>query len=54
LATGKAYPDECEHLTKDKKNDIIYIKLSEILLNYSMKKIDTKTTIEMIMRLINE
>lgn len=54
LATGKVHPDECEHLTKDKKNDIIYIKLSEILLNYSMKKIDTKTTIEMIMRLINE
>lgn len=54
LATGKAAPVESENLTTDKKYDTIYIKLSEILLKYSMKKIDTKTTINMIMELIDE
>ena len=54
LATGKAYPVESEDLTTNKKYDTIYIKLSEMLLNYSMKKCDTKTTIKKIMELMNE
>lgn len=54
LATGKVAPVESENLTTNKKYDTIYIKLSEILLKYSMKKIDTKTTINMIMELIDE
>jgi len=53
LATGKNKPTESKYLTTSKKYDKIYIELSEILLNYSMKKYDTKYTIESIIDIMN-
>ena len=53
LATGKNKPTESKYLTTSKKYDKIYIELSEILLNYSCKKNDTKYTIEKIIDIIN-
>lgn len=53
LATGKVKPTNTKDLTTNKKYDTIYIELSEILLNYSMKKFDTKYTIESIIKLMN-
>lgn len=50
LAQGKKQPDENSYLTNNKKNDTIYIEVSEILLNYSMKKISIKETV---MQLVN-
>lgn len=46
LAQGVASSDL--DLTRDKKDDIINIKLSEILVDYSMKKFPVKETIERI------
>jgi len=46
LAQGIASSDL--DLTRDKKDDIINIKLSEILVDYSMKKFPVKETIERI------
>ena len=53
LATGKNKPTESKYLTTSKKYDKIYIELSEILLNYSCKKNDTKYTIEQIIDIMN-
>jgi ribonuclease HI len=53
LATGKNKPTESKYLTTSKKYDKIYIELSEILLNYSCKKNDTKCTIEKIIDIMN-
>jgi ribonuclease HI len=53
LATGKNKPTESKYLTTSKKYDKIYIELSEILLNYSCKKNDTKYTIEKIIDIMN-
>lgn len=53
LATGKVKPTDSKDLTTSKKYDTIYIELSEILLNYSMKKYDTKYTIESIIDIMN-
>ena len=53
LATGKNKPTESKYLTTSKKYDKIYIELSEILLNYSCNKNDTKYTIEKIIDIMN-
>ena len=53
LATGKSKPTESKYLTTSKKYDKIYIELSEILLNDSCKKNDTKYTIEKIIDIMN-
>lgn len=50
LAQGKTQPDNSSYLTNNKKNDTIYIEVSDIFLNYSMKKISIK---EAVLRVVN-
>lgn len=52
LAQGKCDPKGIEDLTTNKKYDTIYIEVSEILLNYSMKNITVKDSIERIINIM--
>ena len=52
LAQGKRQPDENSYLTNNKKNDTIYIEVSEILLKYSMKKLSIKETVLQLVNII--
>lgn len=52
LAQGKATPDETTYLTNNKKNDKIYIEVSEILIQYSMKKLTIKETVNKLVEII--
>ena len=52
LAQGKCTPTEPQDLTTNKKYDTIYIEVSEILLNYSMKNITVKDTIDRIINIM--
>ena len=52
LAQGKCAPTKSQDLTTNKKYDTIYIEVSEILLNYSMKNITVKDTINRIINIM--
>lgn len=52
LAQGKIQPDENTYLTNNKKNDTIYIEVSEIFLNYAMKKITIKDAVTRVVEII--
>lgn len=52
LAQGKTSPNENTYLTNNKKNDKIYIEVSEILIQYSMKKITIKETVNKLVEII--
>lgn len=52
LAQGKTQPDSTTYLTNDKKNDTIYIEVSDIFLNYAMKKITIKDAVMKVVNII--
>lgn len=52
LAQGKVEPDENTYLTNNKKNDTIYIEVSDIFLNYAMKKITIKDAVMKVVEII--
>lgn len=52
LAQGKIQPDSSTYLTNNKKNDKIYIEVSDIFLNYAMKKITIKDAVMKVVEII--
>lgn len=52
LAQGKIQPDSSTYLTNNKNNDKIYIEVSDIFLNYAMKKITIKEAVLRVVEII--
>lgn len=50
LAQNKVEPS---YLTNNKKNDRIYVEISDIFLNYSLKRISIKNAVSAVIKIIN-